>query len=272
MNLKILISFILMSHTVFTFASDVQLDLCIKGGEEFGNGLGRDEIPSDCYDLLKKTAGLEAIKTSAIGKVFAFGHNNIVFNKQDGIVRTIAGSNTQLGEVIALAIDESNHEIAVLDERGNVLIFPSRMSGNIAPYRILKHKDLHGASDLMINAKKNELIVFNNSKQSLIFFPRLANNHGRGKKKAPSVLRVVRNLVGIESVTLDEAHQELFILDTAKNRINVLSLVNVSHSLSSVRSLDLPTSFKNARKIEYSTGKDQITVTNAAGETVAISR
>jgi hypothetical protein len=92
------------------------------------------------------------------------------------------------------------------------------------------------------------------------------------KKKAPTVLRVVRNLVSIESVTIDEAHQELFTLDTAKNRINVLSLVNVSHSLSSVRTLALPNSFKNARKIEYSIGKDQITVTNAAGETVAISR
>jgi hypothetical protein len=272
MNLKIFISFILMSHTVFTFASDNQIDLCTKGGEEFGNGLGRDEIPAYCYDLFKKTAALEAIKTGASGKVFAFGYKNIVFNKQDGIVRTIAGSNAQLGEVIALATDEANNEIAVLDTRGDVLIFPSRMSGNIAPYRILKHKDLHGASDLMINAKKNEVIVFNHSKQSLIFFPRLANNHGRGKKKAPTVLRVVRNLVSIESVTIDEAHQELFTLDTVKNRINVLSLDNASHSPAPVRTLALPSSFKNARKIEYSIGKDQIIVTNAGGETVAISR
>ena len=272
MKLKILISFILISHTVFTFASDDKIDLCTKGGEESGNGLGRDEIPPYCYDLFKKSAGLEAIKTSANGKVFAFGYNNIIFNKQDGIVRTIAGSNAQLGEVIALAIDEINHEIAVLDKTGDVLIFPTNVNGNIFPYRILKHKDLHGASDLVINTKRNELIVFNKSNQNLIFFPRLANNHGRGKKMTPSVLRTVSNLKGIESMTLDDAHQELFILDTAKNRINVLSLVNVSHSLSSVRSLDLPTSFKNARKIEYSTGKDQIIVTNAAGETLAISR
>lgn len=262
----------LLSHTVFTFASDDKIDLCTKGGEESGNGLGRDEIPPYCYDLFKKSAGLEAIKTSANGKVFAFGYNNIIFNKQDGIVRTIAGSNAQLSEVIALGIDEANHEIAVLDKTGDVLIFPSRMSGNIAPYRILKHKDLYGASDLMINAKKNEVIVFNNSKQSLIFFPRLANNHGREKKKTPSVLRVIRNLTGIGSVSLDESHQELFMLDTVKNRINVVSLENVSHSLTSVRSLALPSSFKNARKIEYSIGKDQIIVTNAGGETVAIFR
>jgi hypothetical protein len=261
-----------MSHTAFTFGRDYKIDLCAKGGEEFLNGLGRDEIPGNCYDLFKKNSGFEASKTSASGKIFAFGHNNILFNKQDKIVRTIAGSNAQLGEVVALAIDETNREIAVLDKTGDVLIFPSNVNGNIAPHRILKHKDLHGASDLVINTKRNELIVFNKSNQNLIFFPRLANNHGRGKKMTPSVLRTVSNLKGIESVTLDEAHQELFTLDTVKNRINVVSLENVSHSLASVRSIALPTSFKNARKIEYSIGKDQITVTNAAGETVAISR
>lgn len=272
MNIKFFIFITLISNMGFAYSSEASMNICIKEGQDFGNGRGKNEIQSDCEELFRKAANLEAVKTSESGKISVFGFRNIIFNKQNDKTKINAGSQSKLDDVAALAIDEANQEIGVLNKKGDLLFFSSEKTGNVAPFRILKHEVLTGAKDVMINSKKDEVIVFNQLKQSLVFFSRLANNHGRAKHKKLTVLRVIRNLTGVESVTLDGEHQELFTFDIIKNRIQVFSLDNSAQTFLPVRFLEIPVTFKNTSKIEYSAVTGSIILTNSSGETATIPR
>ncbi len=269
MILKILICLNLLITGV-AFGDEERIRLCEKEGENFGNGLGRDKIPAECFDLFQKAAALTAVKTSANGEVLAFGYKNIIFLKLSGKTRVITGSYTELEEIRALAIDEAHQEIAVLNGKGDVLFFSSYITGNVAPLRILKHKDLTGATDLVINGRKNEVVILNKNSRSLLFFSRLANTQAPEKLKKLSVLKVIKNLVGQESVTLDEEHQEIFMLDNLKKKIHVYSWE--ARNAKPIRSLESPVVVKNAVKVEYSSLKDEINVSNQESIKASVPR
>lgn len=272
MMMKIIFPLILLSNIGLSLASEDRISLCEKEGEKYGNGLGLNVIPTECFELFRKAASLEAIKTSESGKILVFGHRNIIFIKQNEKTHVLAGRYTELDEVMAVAIDEPNKEIAVLDKKGDVLFFPLQIPGNVAPYRVLKHKDLNGATDLVINSRKNEVIIFNKSTESLLFFSRQANYFGRENQKKLTILRIIRNLVGCEGITIDGEHQELFTLDTIKNTIQVFALQNSTQALVPVRVMLAPSSSKHPRKIEYSVVTDAIITTNPLGESATLAR
>lgn len=270
MMFKLLISLSLLISMTPAFSSENGLNACEKEGERFGDGKGKDLISYECADLFKKNANLEAVKTSESGKIVAFGYRNIVFLKLDGKIRVITGSYTEMNDIQALTIDEANKEVAVLDAKGDVLFFSSHITGNVAPLRILKHKELTGAADLVVNSKKNEVLILNKRTRSVIIFSRLANYHGPEKKKKLAILKVIKNLHGHESVSIDNEHQELFSFDAVKNKIQVFSLE--SGSQVAVRELTVPVTLKNPAKIEYSSVTDKVVVSNAAGEVASIPR
>ena len=272
MILKTIISLSLLVSFSAAYSSEDRLSFCEKEGENFGNGQGRDVIPYECVELFKKTAPLEAVKTSSNGKISAYGFRNVVFIKQNERMRIIAGSYTELEEIVAIAIDETNQELAVLNKKGDVLFYSSRITGNVAPLRVLKHKDLHGASDLVIDSKKNEVLILNKNNRSLFFFSRLANDNGPEKKKKLNVLRIIRNLAGHESVSIDVEHGELFTLNIIKNSIHVFDLNSSSPSMSPVRIMASPAGIQNPRKVEYSASKDEIVLTNVEGKTANLPR
>lgn len=272
MIVKMLISFSLLATFSPAFCGQEPLGLCEKEGQNFGNGQGRDLISFGCVELFKKSANVEAIKISANGKVSAFGHRNMIFIKQNEKMRVISGNYTELEDVTAIAIDEANQELAVLTKKGDVLFFSSKITGNVAPLRVIKNKDLHGASDLVINSKKNELIVLNKTSRSLLFFPRLADVNGRKQFKKLGVQRAVRNFVGQESLSIDEEHQELFSLNVAQNTVHVFDLNNLSQSLVPLRTIPLSVEMNDPSKLEYSQVNDQIVVTNREGKLANLAR
>jgi hypothetical protein len=272
MILKTIITLSLLVSFSTVYSSEDRLSFCEKEGENFGNGQGRDVIPYECVGLFKKSAPLEAVKISPSGQIIAYGFRNIVFIKQNERMRIIAGSYTELEEIVALAIDEKNQEVAVMNKKGDVLFYSSRITGNVAPLRVLKHKDLHGASDLVINSKRNEVLILNKASRSLLFFSRMANHNAPEKLKKLNILRIVRNLVAHESVSVDAEHGELFTLNIIKNSIYVFDLDSSSSSMSPVRIMAGPVGIQDPRKVEYSASKDEIVMTNVEGKTTAIPR
>ena len=210
--------------SIFAYGQDARVGMCEKEAESFGNGLGKDHIPFECIDVIKQAATASALKISSDGKIVAFGHKNIIFIKKNEKVRVIAGSYTELEDILSIAIDEANQEVAVLDQNGDVRFYSSYITGNVAPLRVIKHKDLEGAVDLVINTKNNEVIVLNKAQRSLLFFSRLANYHAPEKMKRMSVLRKIYNLKSFENVSLDVEEQTVMTSDANKKNQHAYSL------------------------------------------------
>jgi hypothetical protein len=186
------------SYAQMTFAEEV---VCTDEAEFYGNGEGKDELNLSCIDLIKKNAVLSARVESTKLKIKFYGHKNIivadrVFTKKiddkevtKNITDVIAGSSTELKSVKAMVIDEVNEELVVLDKSGDIYFFTSKFSGNIAPLRILKNREIVDAESVSINSEKNEVIVNIPKRKKRFIFSRLANVNAPKDKQKLEVLR-----------------------------------------------------------------------------------
>ena len=149
MIIKLISLCVLFSSLSFAEPTRQELSQCEKQAHNFGDGRGRDYIPNECYDHFLKLASAQASKKSADGKVEVYGYRNIVFIQDPKFKskgqNVIAGSYTELNDIVAIALDEINKEIVVLEKSGAVLFFSSVVTGNVAPLRILKNKPSENA-------------------------------------------------------------------------------------------------------------------------------
>ena len=267
MKINLLILGLLFSFPALAQPTEQQLDRCEKEGLNFGNGLGKSSISTDCFSHFFKSHSPEAFKKSSDGKMSAYGHRNIVFIQDPNVnserQNVIAGIYTELEDVAAVALNDKQKEIAVLEKSGDILFFSSIITGNVAPLRILKNKELIGASDLLINSLRMEVIVLNKKSHEILFFSSLANANGRPEKKNLNLLRSFDNIHG-EHMTIDTTHQELFVLSPQKDALWVYDL-KTSFDLP-VRKISLPSLIKGVTKIEYSSPEDEVTISGTPGQ------
>ncbi len=181
--MKTLILTIIFLFPAMTFAE------CEKAAAQYGDGEGNDFIPADCRITAEKLAGQSAKKSYQNGKLNVVGLKNIVFVNN----KIIAGEYTMLQDVIAVAFDEVNNEVAALERNGDVLIFSAKYTGNVAPLRVIRHQDLDGASDLTFLPKSEEIAVQMKSRKEVLTFSRLANFYGREGHKKLNVRRQILN-------------------------------------------------------------------------------
>lgn len=213
-----LILFILSS---LSFA-DTETAICEKEGSKFGDGNGRDSIPAECSEHFLKKVSPKLKKKSKDGTFSVHAYKNIIFIKDPKTKikgqNIIAGKYTELENIQAIALDEENKEIVVLEESRDILSFSSVITGNMAPKRILKHKDLEDAQELIVY--KDQVIVLL-SKNEVVFFKREANVHGPPGKKFLSPLRTIRNVKGSE---LEINEDQLFVIDEENRSRSVFDL------------------------------------------------
>ena len=208
---------------------------CQDQADNFGNGKGDDVISEKCIETFKKLAPIKATATITRvqklvkTKINFFGFRNMVLiEKHTGslevpVVSTeiIAGSSTELNTIEAMAIDEKNQEIIILEKSGNVLFFSSIIAGNIAPYRMLVNKELVGASELVIDAERNQVVVNNPKTKKILFFSRLANiNANKGKQKLETVKVIDTSMMNFQNLSIDSEKSLIKGVDaTQKNTI-----------------------------------------------------
>ncbi len=209
------------------------LVVCQDQADNYGNGKGDDHISTKCIGYFKEMAkASSAMKESSASKIKAYGYRNMLLiekAKGDSTVTEItAGNSTELSTIKSLAIDEKNQEIAVLEEGGDVLFFSSKITGNVAPYRILKNKELEGASELVIDSSRN-LIVLNNKKtKKILFFQRLANINGRKENQKLDVVKSINTAtMDLKDLSIDILKQELRAFDESKNQSAIFDLNNL---------------------------------------------
>lgn len=190
-------------------------DTCIEQGLNYGNGQGSDVIDQNCFDLINVNANDKSKKINEELKTSYAGYKNIISIHQEGFAPTyIAGENSKLQDIQAIALDVVNKEIAVLEASGDLLFFTTQISGNIAPFRIIKSKFLFGATDLYVDSQKDEVIVFNKESQSILYYSRTGDYNRRPGKQNIELLRSQDN-IGINAQSV--------IFDTEKRQIEVYS-------------------------------------------------
>lgn len=254
---------LLFSYPSLSIAAGEAVVDCEKEALRFGDGEGKDKISSSCYKSYLKSANPQAIKKSDDGKFMVYGYKNIVFIKDPKSKvkqNVITGNNTLLTDIVATALDEKNNEIAVIEKSGDILFFSSIITGNVSPLRVLKHKDLEGASDLVFNTKRGEILILNKDNKEILSFSRLANIHGREGKKFLTIVKAIRNIKG-EALAIDPEHQELFVLTTPKDTLTVF---NLDPNLN-VPAKTIPLPKKEVREIYYSSQTDEIIALDPTG-------
>lgn len=221
--------FTILSLLVSTsaFSSD-----CATEISYFGEGPENSFISESCRDDYLSRTPASAKKISNDGKIEISGYKNIVFvtrKYDDGNVsRTvIAGKYSELNSVGAVSLDTENDEVAILDSvTGDINFYSMTVTGNVAPFRILKNEIISGSTEVAVNSKDDEVVVINPNAGSIQFFSRLANVAMPEGKRNMALKRSIEGLpTSISNLSIDTANNELSVKDNAKNQVLVYNLV-----------------------------------------------
>ncbi len=242
-----------LSFHALSAPTEEEISFCQKEGARYGDGMGKDELPLECENHFRMMARPQAIKKSSDQDLTVFGFKNIVFVKDPKVKRgrqnIIAGMYTELKDVISVAIDEVHKEIAVLESSGDILFFSSVITGNVAPLRILRARELEGAHEISVNPETNEVLALHKTGQDLLVFSRLANIHGREGHKKLSLSYRVRNVQG-EMLSYNLGRKELMVLNSQKDSIDLYREKKFIKRVS--------IGIKNVKRIDYSQKNDEI--------------
>lgn len=215
-----------INNTAFGADAPKEEDLvvCQDQADNYGNGKGDDHISTKCIGYFKDMASVNAaMKESMNLKIKIFGFRNMLLIekvKGDKIVTEItAGNSTELSTIKTLAIDEKNQEIVVLEESGDVLFFSSKITGNVAPYRILRNKELEGASEIVVDSTRDLVAINNKKTKKILFFSRLANINGRKENQRLDIVKsITAGAMDLKDLSIDPIKQELRAFDESKNQ------------------------------------------------------
>lgn len=235
MKIKLLMSFIYFATVISPLAvsadqlAESDIVVCQDQADNYGNGKGDDYISKDCISSFKKMAPILATKKSDSQKMNFFGFRNMIliekFKNNIWTTETIAGIYTELKMVMALSYDEKNQEIAALLESGDILFFSSKITGNVAPYRILKNKELVGSTELIIDNVNDQIVVYNKKSKQILFFSRLANINGlKGKQKLDVLKSIDTSSLELKDFSIDQEKSELHAVDSIKNQNIIFKL------------------------------------------------
>lgn len=222
--MKTIIFLMLMVNMIW---AQTELDMadCEREAYDFGNGKGADFITPKCMNIFG-TMAEATVKMSEDQMLRSSGFRNLVWVDRrigDRFERfLIAGGSTDLKDVIAVAVDSKNNEVAVLQRSGDILFFSSLITGNVAPLRTLRTPELEGASDIVVDPDSNQIMVLNPKSSSLLFYSRLANFYGREGKKDLGLKRIIEKVQG-QGLQLDSAKKELRLLQ-GKSPIGTIPL------------------------------------------------
>lgn len=200
-------------------SKEAELALCQDQADNFGNGKGDDKISKKCINLFKEMAiENSSVKEFNESKLKSYGFRNMILvEKKVGtniVTEIIAGNSTELKSIRSLALDESHQEVAVLEEGGDVLFFSTRITGNIAPFRVLRHKEIEGASELAIDGERNLVAIYNKKSKKILFYSRLANVKGRIGNQKLGVIKILdMRAMDLNNLRIDSKKSVMSVFD-----------------------------------------------------------
>jgi hypothetical protein len=223
-----MITFILLFNFIFitsTFAVEIDEDLCERKISQFGNGEGHDHIHNVCTDLFIKKSGPNARFSSHHSPLEIIAHKNLIIikDKTSNISNFIAGSSTEITQAVAIDFDIENQEIALLDQKNKILIFSSKITGNVAPKRTIEHQDLDETHLIKFLSKKRQIFTYKKDQKEVLIFSALQNSNGKPNEKIikPSA---PWGMIDVGFMFIHQISQNLFILNSAGNLLTIFPL------------------------------------------------
>ena len=255
---------------------------CEQQVKEQGNGRASRFVDVACLPGYLALAAPAAVARSEDSSVIAFAVRGILV--VDGVPNRapsiIAGSNTNLNEPLALSLDITHSEVAVLNQDGHsLLIFNYSSGGNLAPARSFDIAGPTPAKALTIDIT-HDLIWVARENGAIDAYSRLADVNGRTPASLHTPVRSYpTNGSSAQSpiaMTWDSGHQELYVLDMEGNQVLSYTLPNPASPLTLVRSIrGLATRISNplALALDPSNGIDKIKIIqrDSSGQTQSLS-
>ena len=225
---------------------------CQNQVQEHGDGKGISVISSSCMQEYKKQA-LPQARKSAMSDFVIVGAKDLIIVHKEQSASVIAGSNTLLREVSALAVDSYNDEVVAYDRNTDYILFFSKtITGNVSPFRILFNYRLKGTVDIAVDGIKGELYVLNQERREIQVYSRMANINGREGKKNLDLIRKITGISqNVHSLGLASSFQELYLLEDDKLATYALKNTNFQHPL---RVIQYPLLKKRIRFLKLSAG------------------
>ena len=204
-----------ISDSKAEFISDAEKIVCQDQTENFGNGKGYDIISENCIRSYKLMASAAAKKESKLLGMKFYGYLNMILVETNlgstTVTNVITGNSTELKNIISLDYDELNKEIVVLEQSGKISFYSYKITGNVAPFRVLNHVELSGASEVTVDSKRDLVIVNNPISKKVLFFSRLANIHdGKEKQKLEVVKKIDTKSIDPKNVSINYYKSEKF--------------------------------------------------------------
>ena len=249
------------------------IEKCEQMARMNGNGKASPPVHISCVNKYLSKALPNAVKQTDDQSIFAFAAHSVLVMRKKGRTEFFAGPNTHLSNPRAIAIDQLNNEIAVLDGENTIYIFSSLFGGNVTPRRIIETRALQGSTAIAIDTKNNEILV-SYEDGAIKAFPRMIAPIGRTLASTASEIRATSgNETQIQSgasLAIDADHGELFVLDKTQGQISVFDLAAIRAG--GVKAL-IPkriiagsaTGLSSPQVLSYFKGTDQLEVLQSNG-------
>lgn len=209
----ILISF---SYAALAIDEVEVIKQCSAASLRYGDGKSKQGIPEICFTLYKSKSSSNARKLHLKSGKEVIGYRDMIFMEDDKI-SVITGKNTLLKEIVALDIDEKNNSLVVLDKNGDVLTFNLNISGNVSPLRVLRSKQASGASNVVVDEEKEQIIILHSITKKAYSFDRLGNIFARPEKR---FLGLKKETSGVEMFNVKKQNGEVELLDVNGIKLN----------------------------------------------------
>ncbi len=161
------------------FAND-----CDQQISSFGDGKGNDYIEKSCIKEVKENSVIS-------NHPELFGSGGLLIFRD----KIFAGEYTTLSAIKSLSYQKRREEIAVLDG-DRILIFSAKLSGNVAPLRILESSHIFNAYKVELTEKLIKIY----QEEEILSFSANANSLQRKGKKEDKLLGRVSNGVSAKDV------------------------------------------------------------------------
>jgi hypothetical protein len=187
--MKLLIHFFLTFFFLFSIQAE-DLGVCQLMASDYGNGMGDDLVPNECFELVKKKISIESENFEV------YGHEKIIYvvdkrKKEDekGRVQLLAGEYSTLKDLKKMAIDDKNEELFIYDYGSlSIKVFNLKILGNVSPIREIKSQYTRDISEIKIDSKEEKVGLVQEGDESIIHYSRLANIHQHQSKRFMTII------------------------------------------------------------------------------------
>ena len=257
---------------------------CVTFGDQYYTSAQGAQIPSACTDIYKANASIKAIDQTESASFKIHGHDRILFVSTFDNALTppaykkhiIAGEKTELAEILALEINETDKMVTVLiNSPRSIMTYKLDIGGRIYPHKTLRLDDLSTASNVSLDSVNQQVIAIHQTASKLTFYKQAACIHGRKEAFSTEIQRSLGGPLTKLSEPIDacvsSSQNKLYVYDKLTRQVHAFPTTasgNVSPSLSLNVNLDAS---QEIQKLDCHEGNQKLKLTDQNGIVISVN-